>query len=341
MTILRVFGPQGRREAAQFLLPRMVLVAVFTTLLIYTLALLPGVPYHVHGLFGPSPSLPQAALFAVIVLFALAPPAYLGLELIRLPATAVLLFPVGILIHAVLVFLGFRFATPIASVQDLLGVPVWGIGDEWERMVRFVALFVGISVPFAGGSALLYALTRSYAPRRLLWWLLFAGLLLGASYQIVVIHAATDNVSALLAEGSPITGMAGLALWLVMLSFVGAVLAARLADVLRNSAATAFAMTLALPLSYVLITVSTGQSLGGARSTLSATAFLLSADLGEYQFTSTGLFLRYAAAYAVVVLLLACSQYPLWIIYATRRFQARPARVIAASAEESGGRGLG
>lgn len=51
-----------------------------------------------------------------------------------------------------------------------------------------------VSLPISGGTALLYGITRAYAPQRVLWWLLFLAL----TYWIVIDNAATDNVVVLL-----------------------------------------------------------------------------------------------------------------------------------------------
>ena len=320
MSIHRSFDREGLRQAGRLFLPRLLAVVVLTTLLLYALALAPGVPYHVRALFGASPSLLQALLFALVVLFALGPPSFLGLQLIRLPAPYVWLFPVGILVHAVVVFLGFRYVTPIASAHDLLGEPVWATPAELERMIRFVGLFVAVSVPIAGGTALLYALTRSYAPQRFLWWVAFAVLLLGLSDWIVIGKAATDNVTLLVRDAVPGLGWLGISLWLMLLSFVASLLAERLAGVFKGNLATFFAVLLFLPLSFAALFLATDQTIGGPASDLSAMAFLLSPEQGRYFITPLGLFLRYTAAYAVAVVLLACSQYLLWVGYSTRRF---------------------
>jgi hypothetical protein len=322
MSIHRSFGPDSWRQTLRFLLPRLALVLLFATLLLYALAVVPSVSYHVRDLFGPNPSLPQALLFALVVLFALGPPSYLGLQLIRLTAGYAWLFPIGILVHAAIVFLGFRFATPIASVHDLLGEPVWNIGDELERMIRFVGLFIAVSVPIAGGTALLYAATRSYAPQRLLWWVLFAVLLLGLSDWIVVGLAATDNVTVLLRNSAVGLAWLGFSLWLMLLSFVASLVAERLAGVFTGTVATLFAALLFLPLTFGVLFLATDQSVGGPASDLTAMEFLLSADRDSYFLTFGQLFARYAAAYAVTIVLLAFSQYLLWLGYSTRRFSA-------------------
>ena len=332
MSIHRSFGPGGLRQVARFVLPRFVLVVALATVLLFILSRAPGVPYHVRDLFGPDPSVFRAFLIALVTLFALGPPSYLGLQLIRLPARDVWFFPVGILVHAVIVFLGFRFATPIASAHDMLGVPVWGIGDELERMIRFVGLFIAVSVPIAGATALLYALTRSYAPQRFLWWVLFAMILLGLSDWIVVGLAATDNVTALLRDGISGIGWLGVSLWLMLLSFVASLVAERITGVFKGNLATLFAVLLFLPLSFAALFLATDQSVGAGRSSLAALEFLLSSERGQYFLSPGALFMHYAVAYLIAVVLLAFSQYLTWLGYSTRRF-------APASVENHGGTG--
>ena len=320
MSIHRSYGKDGFKQAAAFWSVRMLAILAVATVLLYVLGIAPGVPYHVRELFGSGPTPLKALLFALIVLFALGPPAVFGMQLIRLPPKFVWLFPVGILLHAVLVFLGFRFATPIESVHAMLGMPLWGIGDEWERLIRFVALFLTVSLPIAGGTAILYAATRSHAPRRLLWWLLFAAILLTAAYFIVVVYPATDNVTLLLrGQANPLSWLT-FCLWLLVLSFAASLAAERLSGVFRGTAAAVFAVLLFLPVTYAILFVALERNVGGPTSQLSALEFLLSDSRERYFFSSAELFGRYAAAYAVAVLLLVFAQYPAWLAYATRRF---------------------
>lgn len=329
MTIQRVYGQDGLKQAAKFWSLRMLVILLLATALLYLVAVLPGAPYHVRELFGASPTLPWALLFALIVLFALGPPAILGLQLVRLPRGFVWLFPVGILIHAVIVFLGFRFATPIASIHDLLGEPVWGIGDEWERLIRFVGLFLTVSLPISGGTALLYSITRAYAPRRVLWWVLFQFLFLMFSYWIVIGNAATDNVTVLLRAAAGPLDWIGFSLWLLSLAFTASVVAARAASLLKGSLATLFAVAVFLPLSYGILFLSLEQQVGGPQSNLSALEFLLTPRRSGYGMDDGALFLRYTLAYLGTILLLACSQYPAWLAYSTRRFATVPARAVS------------
>jgi hypothetical protein len=310
------------KQAAVFWSLRTVIILLLATALLYLIAILPSTPYHVRELFGSSPSLPQALLFALIVLFALGPPAVLGLQLVRLSRGFVWLFPIGILVHAVVVFLGFRFATPIASVHDLIGAPVWEIPNELERLVRFVGLFLMVSLPISGATALLYGITRAHAPRRVLWWLLFQLLFLVVSYWIVVVNAATDNITVLLRSAAGPLAWLGFALWLLSLAFAASVVAERAADLLKGTLATLFAVAIFLPLSFGILFSSLEQQIGGPQSTLSALDFLLSARRTDYGLGNGQLLLRYSLAYLATILLLACSQYPAWLAYSTRRFKS-------------------
>jgi len=327
MSIHRTFSRDGLQQALQFWSVRVLTVLAVATALLYLIAVLPGVPYNIQELFGRGASLPQALLFALIVLFALGPPAYLGMQLIRLPTSYVWLFPVGILLHAAIVFAAFRYATPIESVRDLLGDAVWGIGDEWERMIRFIALFVMVSVPIAGGTAMLFAATRSYAPRRVLWWVLFQALFLVASYWIAVGYAATENVTVLLRNGGVPVAWLAIALWLLALAFTASLVAERLANVFTGNMATVFAVLLFLPLSYLLLFLATNQTVGGPRSDLSALEFLLSPSRSAYTSGGAEVFLRYSVSYIAAIILLAFSQYPAWLGYSTRRFAQPVAQV--------------
>lgn len=322
MSIYRSYDRNGLKQAATFWSLRVLVILVVVTAMLYLIAVVPGAPYHVRELFGSSPSLPQALLFALVVMFALGPPAMLGLQLVRLPGRYAWLFPLGILVHAIIVFLGFRFATPIASVNDLLGEPVWGIGDDPERLIRFTGLFLMVSLPISGATALLFGITRAYAPQRVLWWLGFQLLFLALSYWIVIGNAATDNIVVLLREGARPLAWVGFALWLLFLAFAASLLAERFANVFRGTAATMFAVLVFLPLSYGVLFLALEQNVAGVKSGLSALDFLLSPSRTDYGVSDVGLFLRYSAVYLVVVLLLACAQYPAWLAYSTRQFKS-------------------
>jgi hypothetical protein len=288
--------------------------------LLYALAVTPGVPYHVRELFGSRPTPVQALLFAVLVLLALGPPALLGLQMIRQPRPWAWLFPIGLLAHALAVFLVFRYATPIASVHDLAGLPRWPMPEELERMIRFMALFVVVSVCVAGATALLYAITRSFLPLRFLWWVFWAAVFLALSYWLVVVLAATNNVTVLLRGNAGVLAWLALALWMVLIAFAASLLAERLSGVFSGTVAALFGVALLAPLSYGALLLAAEPRVLGPESGLSALEFLLSGSRTDYVLRDTQLFGRYLMAYAAVVLLLTFAQYPVWVAYATRRF---------------------
>jgi hypothetical protein len=318
------FGREERVAAASYWLAHFAGVVVAATAVLYLVAVAPGVPYHVQDLFGSSPNLPQALLFALMVLLALGPPALLGLQLVRTPALWVWVFPIAMLLHAAAVFLVFRFATPIESVHDLVGLPVWGIPAEFERLVRFVGVFLMVSVPISGGTALLYAINRSFQPLRFLWWLGYAVLLLGVSYGVVIGSAATDNVTLLLrGDAHPLAWIA-LSVWMLMMAFGASVLAERLSGVLGGTITVLFALLLLLPLSFAVLFLAMEPRVLGSGSNLSALGFLLSVDRADYLPDDLSLFWRYAVAYVGIIMLLGFAQYPVWIAYATRRFARHP-----------------
>ncbi|MCG6940154.1 MAG: hypothetical protein LJE69_02760 [Thiohalocapsa sp.] len=324
MRVRYAFGGAQRRQAIVFLALRVLVILAVASVLLYVVAVTPGVPYHVRELFGSRPTPLQALLFAVMVLLALGPPALLGLLLIREPRPWAWLFPIAILAHAVLVFLVFRYATPIASVQDLVGPSQWPIAAELERLIRFVALFLVVSVSVAGGTALLFAITRSSDPLRFLWWVLYAALFLGVGYWIVVVVAATDNVTVLLRGGANPLSWLALALWMLLMAAVASLAAERFAGVFTGTFAALFGVVLFAPLSYAVLLLATEPRVLGPQSSLSALEFLFSGSRSDYDLRGAQLFGHYLLSYLAVMLLLAFAQYPVWVAYATRRFAHNP-----------------
>lgn len=324
MSVQYAFGESERRQALAYLLLRVALMLVVATVLLYAVAVIPGSPYHVRELFGDSPTPLQALLFAVMVLLALGPPSLMGLQLIRAPRVWAWLFPIGILAHAVLVFLVFRFATPIASMQDLVGLPRWPLPAELERLIRFIALFLVVSMSVAGGTALLYAITRSFQPLRFLLWVAYAVVFLLFGYWLVVVLAATDNVILLLRGDANLLSWLALSLWMLLLAFGASLLAERLAGVFTGTLAALFGLVLLAPLSFGALWLATEPRVLGPESQLSALEFLLTGSRSEYVLRGGELFGRYLLTYLAMTLLLTFAQYPVWVAYSTRRFAHNP-----------------
>ncbi len=335
MSVVHSFGQDGLQRAGRFWLPRVGVVFLVLTLIMFGVAVVPGVPYNVQELFGSGTSLLQSALFALVALLALAPPAFVGLQIMRLPLRWVWLFPVGIIIHGVIVFLGYRFATPIGSLHDMVGLPSGEAPVEVERWLRFMGLFAMVSVPVAGGVGLLFAVTRSPVPMRFLSWVVFAILTLLVSWWIVVVNSATDNLTTLLRDGGGVLSLLLLGFWMFVLSFAAALLAQRLAQVMTGTVSTLFGILLCLPLSYWALMLALTPHTAGEDQGLSAMAFLLSPSRREYP-TGDIVMWRYAATYFVAIVVLALCQYPVWLGYAARRF-AVPRPVVALAADPATG----
>jgi hypothetical protein len=326
MSVVRTFRRDGFQQAARFWLIRVGVAYLILTLVMYGLAVIPGVPYNIQELFGAQPTVLKALLFAVIALVAFSPPAFIGVQQMRMPLRWAWLFPVGIIVHGVVVFLGYRFATPIGSLHDMVGLPSGDVlPAELERWLRFMGLFALVSVPIAGGVGLFFAVTRSPLPIRFLTWVGFAVVAVLASWWIVVISSATDNITLILRGGGSLLSVLFLGVWVFVLSFSAALLAQRLSQLMGGTVITLFGILLCLPLSYWALMLALTPHIGGGDHGLSAMAFLLSPSRQEY--SSGGiLFWRYAVGYLTAVVVLALCQYPVWLGYATRRFAvARPA----------------
>jgi hypothetical protein len=301
---------------------RTVIILLLATALLYLIAILPSTPYHIRELFGSSPSLPQALLFALIVLFALGPPAVLGLQLVRLSRGFVWLFPsrhpgpCGGRIPGI----SLRHANRQRSRPDWRAC----LGDSQRtgtsRSLRR-AISDGVSAdlrrhriavrhharPCPSAGALVVAVSTAVSRRQLLDRRGQRGhrqhhgaLAFGRG------SVGLDRICPLVAEFG--------------LCRIGGGRARR--RPVEGHLATLFAVAIFLPLSFGILFSSLEQQIGGPQSTLSALDFLLSARRTDYGLGMRQLLLRYSLAYLATILLLACSQYPAWLAYSTRRFKS-------------------
>jgi hypothetical protein len=215
-----------------------------------------------------------------------------------------------------------------------------------ERLLRFTALFLLVSVSVAGGTALLYAITRSFQPLRFLVWVAYAVVFLLFGYWLVVAQAATDNIVILLRGDANLLSWLALSLWMFLLAFGASLLAERMSGVFTGTLAALFGLVLLAPLSYGALWLAAEPRVLGPESGLSALEFLLAGNRSEYVLPGAELFGRYLLTYLAMTLLLTFAQYPVWVAYSTRRFAHNPlmrpeqadSDAVASAAEASPGR---
>lgn len=269
---------------------------------------LPGVPYNVRELVSGGPA-------GVLSLLALAAASYLlanaALPLGNgRPASRMLAAPLWLAASGTLAFALLRAGVPTESMDDIVGSPVLGWPWEWERLGRFIALWMALSLQIAGGFALAATLGNAHRLPLLLNWAIVATVAAAPLFHVVITHAATDNLTELVAQNSSFVAASLVALGLMAVALSGSCLSALVAGAgSRAGLATGLlAGATFAPLCFVLGTEATIVKYD---KVFSALQFLLSTDRNHYA-TGAALWLRLAAALSLAVLAFAVLQHLHW-----------------------------
>lgn len=258
------------------------------------------VPYNVRELLDPQ-SRPFSAALLALTCYALAVwPVWLARRNVPGSLRWVQL-PLGMLAYGSMSFILLRAAVPDESLHDVVGSPVLGWPWHWEIALRWTAL---AAVP----GTLIYLATQTVRRWR--------GLRLGAmhflaalpvllsAYWGVVVQAATDNLTELLAA-PPALAFVALCAAFYVIALAAAVLASP-----RRSLHTALLTCMAsLPLAGVLLHLGLAGEIDKYGEQFSALQFLLSQDRAHYA-PPLSLWTRYVALHLLVIAALASLQWP-------------------------------
>lgn len=272
----------------------------------------PAAPYNLRELAAGRPLAGAALSLLTAFVLAFGPPAWMGIRLVRCRRSGdAYLWGLGLLGHAALIYLLVRLSFPLESLDALIGPPTLGWPGEWERLVRFSALFLPFSLMTAGGTALI-AVMRSPYVRVFGRWLVLTLPVLPLSWWLVVGKASTPNVVDMIAgHGHPAAALFVLGWWFV-LALGAAALAARIAGFVQEWTPVVILLVLGLPVAYVSIYLGTNQAISGYGAQFSALQYLLSADRTHYV-TGLAFWLRYLLTYLGLLGLLVIAQLPLWL----------------------------
>jgi hypothetical protein len=135
-------------------------------------------------------------------------------------------------------------------------------------------------------------------------------LILPLAHQVIIVHAATDNLTELVRDGGAGVACAGIALWALLLAAQGSAAAARRPG-LRSFVGCLSVIAVGLPVGFAILSVSTEPMLEKYGATFSGLQFILSMDRDHYA-TGGALFLRYCVLHVSLVFALWVAQAPLW-----------------------------
>ena len=272
-----------------------------------------SVPYNVRELISIDYPFVSAVGITVLIYWCFSYPFYALIPALNLKRVQGFFCPKFVLFHSLIAWLFVRLIIPMESIHDVVGSPILGVPVELELLVRFLALFSIFSLMMFGG---VHAALISVVSSREFKGLFFLGFLwtifmLGIDYWIVVIEAATDNLTELLAEGGYSFWVLNLCFYFLLVGWVGASLALLIIlNSTRRVLFISFAFLVSFPIGYILLKFGTEQFILKYGSLFSAMQFLLSSDRANLVSDQVLIF-RYAFMHVGLILMVVITQVPL------------------------------
>ena len=217
-----------------------------------------------------------------------------------------LALPAWLVIYALVAWLVIRAALPLESIHDIVGAPVLAWPPELELAGRYVALHSALALQMIGATLFVQLVFGSGRLASLLVWLMFCALLAWPLHWIVVVAAATDNLTELMRGGGSFAASTLLATGFFALFVTGGAIAALFAFPQQRGKAVILA-TVSFFVAAAAFWYGSDQVIVKYGKVFSAWQFLLSTNRQNYV-QGVDLLLRFAIAYLAVVIVLGMLQ---------------------------------
>lgn len=262
---------------------------------------LPFVPYNVRELIEPG-------LFGVI--------SVIGLSLIilwlvnghfwflrrsNLKYGRSIYLPLWLFAHGCVTWVLLRLVVPMESIHDIVGSPILGWFWEWELIARYLALHCAISLQVIGAIILVSIVQRKVRLEIFLAWIFWSLLLAWPLHEIVVVQAATDNLTELMSNEGAFISSTQLALGVFFFCLAGSTLSNLVANKSHYLSATLLS-GIAVAIAIAFFWFGSEQFILKYGKVFSAWQFFLSTDRQNYEF-GVSLYLRFVSIFS---LLLTC-----------------------------------
>lgn len=240
-----------------------------------------SVPYNVRELFSVDYPIISALSLTVLIYWCFSYPLYSLMSIVKKNTLESFFSVRVVMLHSLVAWLLVRAIIPIESIHDILGSPVLSIPVELELVLRFIALFGVYSLMTLGAThaALLFVVSGREFERLFFlgaFWLL---LLLPVDYWVVVIEAATDNLTELMVNDGHSFSVINLCIYFFLVGWLGASISTlTISRNIRRVAIVGFVFLVSFPLGYQLLSWGTEQFIFKYDAVFSALKFLLSAD---------------------------------------------------------------
>lgn len=237
-----------------------------------------AVPYNIREVAADYPTLAPVAVSLALLAGGAIPMWLVGFSDRRARTFASTVI-VTLLVIASVVFAGLRLVVPDESLDDIVGFPRLGIGQNLERWLRFVGLFIG---PLAG-LTIGIALTRVRRLSSLVTVSAVSLAIMALSWIVVVPFAITSNVVELLHGRGDSVAALGIGGYVILIgAVIGLGASTMRSPSTRRVALAAAAMLVAVPVGWLMFVSATNPRLEKYGQVFSARQFLLSPDRDHY-----------------------------------------------------------
>lgn len=268
-------------------------IALALGVLLSLFSRLPGVPYNVRELLSIGP---YGIWSGVCLALVLVQTCWMMIWVAHGSGRRTALLPLPLMLSAMLAWAVVALGVAQESLHDVVGSPVLGWPLHAETFARFCALHVAIVLPALGGVLLSRLWMSGSGGRSLVSWAIWSVLLAWPLHVVIVVWAATDNLTELMRGGGSFMASASLAMGIFLAGLSAAAFAALLLGRLRALSLIVIASLLA----YAAFHFGTEHYIVKYDRVFSAFQFLLSANRDSYV-SGVELIGRYLIAYAAMV----------------------------------------
>lgn len=281
---------------------------VIVALLAAIVSHLPGIPYEVEALLNPYHPFVAPVVFAMFAFWAAGVP-MLAARWLETGWRAALLFPIVVVLHAVVAWALIRQAVLPGMIHKVAGFPILRWPWEWETLLRFSTLQSALFLLLTGGCVVKRVAMRQSKPRTMLIWLFWAVCLVPPLHYVIVGLAATDNLTELMAGGGGARSSLLLALWCVLVGATGSMFGDDQGTNRKGMGLRLFFAVSSIAFGYVILWFGLESNVQKYGTTFSALQFLLSSDRQHYA-GGWELGIRYVMFHSGIVGLIALAQFP-------------------------------
>ncbi|MFH0729392.1 MAG: hypothetical protein V2B19_24020 [Pseudomonadota bacterium] len=274
-----------------------------------------SVPYNVRELFDGSSALLSISFFWLLLNLLLGFPVWLARFHMGRGLKKYLLFPFTIWGMGIIAWFLLRITVPVESLYDLIGTPVLGWRWEFECIYRFMFLYSAPLVIFSFGA--FTVLYYRYFPHQRIdfisigGWVMVGAVQLFLCHVVVVMYAATDNLTELMAYGGGVVSSVMLFLWLLTLGLFGSAVSCSAAQGKIFVGRILLVLIVSCLLGYGLLLLGLENRVEKYGKIFSAMQFLLSPNR-ESLVSEGGVFLRYSLVHITLFMVTGVIQIPFW-----------------------------